>query len=304
MFAPWKKSSDQPRQHIRKQRHYFANRGPSSQGYGFSSGHVCMWELDYKESWVQKNWCFWTMVLEKTLESPLECEEIQPVHPKGNQSWIFTVRTDAEDETPILGLLMWRTDPSGKPWYRARLKVWKRDDRGWNGWMVSLSWWTCAWVNSVSWWWTGRPGVLRSMGSESVGHDWATKLNLFRCLYYLFSAFIFSSHDYCLFVENSNQLRNKPTCQYILPALGYTGQGLQSLCLLYILFLKEICIISFVSKDHLSRDKWTLDQSSMTEIRGFGVEGKKSISKTRLWTGRQHKHWLLHFSSKLTVTSK
>ena len=87
---------------ILEKRHYFANRGPSSQGYGFSSGHVCIWELDYKESWVQKNWCFWTMVLEKTLESPLECEEIHPVHPKGNQSWIFTVRTDAEAETPIL----------------------------------------------------------------------------------------------------------------------------------------------------------------------------------------------------------
>ena len=101
-LTPWKESYDQPRQHIKKQRHYFANKGSSSQGYGFSSGHVRMWELDYKESWAPKNWCFWTLVLEKTPESPLDCKEIQPVHPKGNQSWIFIERTDAEAETPIL----------------------------------------------------------------------------------------------------------------------------------------------------------------------------------------------------------
>ena len=103
MLAPWKKSYDQPRQHIKKQRHYFANKGPSSQSYGFSSScHVWMWELDYKESWVPTNCCFWTMVLEKTLESRLDCKEIQPVHPKGNQPWIFIGKTDAEPETPIL----------------------------------------------------------------------------------------------------------------------------------------------------------------------------------------------------------
>ena len=93
---------DKPRQHIRKQRHYFVNKGSSSQGYGFSSSHVWMWELDYKESCGLKNWCFRTVVLEKTLESPLDCKEIQPVHPKGNQSWIFFGRSDAEAETPIL----------------------------------------------------------------------------------------------------------------------------------------------------------------------------------------------------------
>ena len=102
MLAPWKKSFDQPRQHIKKQRDYFPNKRPSRQSYGFSSGLVWMWELDYKESWGLKNWCFWTVVLEKTLESPLDCQEIQPVHPKGNQSWIFIGRTDAEAETPIL----------------------------------------------------------------------------------------------------------------------------------------------------------------------------------------------------------
>ena len=101
-LAPWKKSYDQPRQHIKKQRHYFANKGLSSQCYGFSSSHVRMWELDHKESWVPKNWCFWTVVLEKTLESPLDCKEIQPVHSKGNQSWIFIGRTGAEAEAPIL----------------------------------------------------------------------------------------------------------------------------------------------------------------------------------------------------------
>ena len=96
MLSPWKKSYHQPRQHIRKQRHYFANQGLSSQSYGFSSGHVWMWELDSKETWAPKNWCFWTVVLEKTLESPLDCKEIQPVHSEGNLSWTFIGRTDAE----------------------------------------------------------------------------------------------------------------------------------------------------------------------------------------------------------------
>ena len=103
-LAPWKERYDQPRQHIKKQRHYFANKGLSSQSYGFSKSHIWMWEmweLDYKESWVSKNWCFWIVVLEKTLESPLNCKEIQSVNPKGNESWIFIGRTDAEAETPI-----------------------------------------------------------------------------------------------------------------------------------------------------------------------------------------------------------
>ena len=102
MLTPWKKCYNQPRQHVEMQRHYFANKGPSSQSYGFSSSHIWMWELDYKESWAPKNRCFWTVVLEKTLESPLDCKEIQPVNPKGNQSWIHIGRTDAETETPIL----------------------------------------------------------------------------------------------------------------------------------------------------------------------------------------------------------
>ena len=96
MLASWKESYDQPKQHSIKQRHYFANKCPSRQSYGFSNSHVWMWELDCKENWAPKNWCFWTVVLEKSLESPLDCKEIQPVHPKGNQSWIFIGRTDAE----------------------------------------------------------------------------------------------------------------------------------------------------------------------------------------------------------------
>ena len=113
---------DQPRQHIKKQRQYFADKGPLSQSYGFSSSHVWMWELDYKESWVWNSWCFWTVVLEKTLESPLDCKEIQPVHPKGNQPWIFTGRTDANAETPILwppdakNWLIGKGPEAGKDW--------------------------------------------------------------------------------------------------------------------------------------------------------------------------------------------
>ena len=128
MLAPWKKCYDQIRQHIRKQRHYFANKGPSSQGYGFSSSHVWMWELDYKESWALKNWCFQTVVLEKTLQSPLDCKEIQPVHPKGDQSWVFIGRTDVEAETPILwapdakSWLIWK-DPDAE-------KDWGQEDKG------------------------------------------------------------------------------------------------------------------------------------------------------------------------------
>ena len=128
MHAPWKKSYDQPRQHIKKQRYYFASKGPCSQIYGFSSSHVWMWELEYKKSWVPKNWCFWTVVLEKTLESPLDCKEIQPVHPKGNQSWIFIGRTDAEAETPIL----W--PPDAKSWLVGRDpdvgKDWNQEAKG------------------------------------------------------------------------------------------------------------------------------------------------------------------------------
>ena len=128
MLAPWKRSYDQPRQHIKKQRHYFANKGLSTQSYGFSSSHVWMWELDYKESWVLKNWCFWTVVLEKSLESPLDCKEIQPVHPKGNQPLIFIGRTDAETEALILWPLDEKNQLNGKD--PGAEKDWRWEEKG------------------------------------------------------------------------------------------------------------------------------------------------------------------------------
>ena len=116
----------------------FVNRGPSKQGYGFSGGHVWMWELDYKESWAQKNWCFWTVVLEKTLESPLDCKEIQPVHPEGDQSWVFIGRTDAEAETPILwppdvkSWLIWKDPDAGKNWGQEEKGMTEDEMVGWH----------------------------------------------------------------------------------------------------------------------------------------------------------------------------
>ena len=128
MLTAWKESYDQPRQHIKKQRHYFANKGPSSQSYGFSSSHVWMWELDYKESWVPKNWCCWTVVLEESLESPLDYKEIEPVHPKGDQSWVFIGRADFETETPIL----W--PPHVKSWLIGKDsdagRYWRQEEKG------------------------------------------------------------------------------------------------------------------------------------------------------------------------------
>ena len=115
-------------EHIKKQRHYFTNKGPFSQSYGFYSSHVWMWELDYKESWAPKNWCFWTVVLEKILETLLDCKEIQPVHPKGNKSWIFIGRTDVEAETPII----WQ--PDAKKWLVGKdpdsWTDWRQEEKG------------------------------------------------------------------------------------------------------------------------------------------------------------------------------
>ena len=138
---PWKKGYDQPRQHIKKQRHYFVNKGPSSQSHGFSSSHVWMWKLDYKESWALKNWWFSTVVLEKTLESSLDCKEIQPVHPKGNLSWIFIGRTDVEAETPILWppdakiWLIWKDPDAGKDWRQEEKGMTEDEMVGWHYWL-------------------------------------------------------------------------------------------------------------------------------------------------------------------------
>ena len=142
-----------------------------------------MWELDYKEVWVPKNWCFWTVVLEKTLASPLACKEIQLVHPKGNQSWIFTGRTDAEAPIlwpPDVKSLLIETDlDAGKDWRqeekRERLKAGgEADDRGQDGWIASLTKWTWVWASSEKWR-TGKPDMLQSMGSQRVRRDWVTE---------------------------------------------------------------------------------------------------------------------------------
>ena len=141
MIAPWEKSYDQPRQHIKKQRHYFANKGPSSQSYGFSSSPEWMWDLDCKKCWMPKNWCFWAVMLEKTLESPLDCKEIQPVHPKGNQSWIFMGRTDAEAETLILwppdvmNWLIWKDPDAGNDWRQEEKGMTENEMVGWHHWL-------------------------------------------------------------------------------------------------------------------------------------------------------------------------
>ena len=144
----------------------------NSQSYGFSSGHVWMWELDHKESWAMKNRCFWTVVLEKTLVSSLNSKEVKPVNPKGNQSWLFIGRTDAVDEAQIF----W--PPDVKNWLIEKALMlgkiegrWRRNARAWNGWMTSLTQWTWVWASSGSWWWTGKPGMLQSMGSQRIGHD-------------------------------------------------------------------------------------------------------------------------------------
>ena len=168
-------SSDQPRQHIKKQRHHFVNKGLSSQGYDFSSSHVWMWELDYKRSWALKNWYFWSVVLEKTLESPLDCKEIQPVHPKGGQSWVFIGRTDVEAETPILqppdvkSWLIWKDPDPGRGWRQEEKQMTEDEMVGWHdqlnghefGWtwgvgdgqggLACCGWWGCKGSDMTEW---------------------------------------------------------------------------------------------------------------------------------------------------------
>ena len=135
---PLKKSYDNPRQHIKSQRYYFANKGLSNQSYGFSSSHVWVWDLDYKESWAPKNWCFWTVVLEKTLESLLDCKEIKPVNPKGNHPWIFIGRTDTEAEAPILrppdvkNWLIWKDLDAGEDWRQEEKRMTEDEMVGWH----------------------------------------------------------------------------------------------------------------------------------------------------------------------------
>ena len=187
MLAPWKKSYDQPRQHIKKQRHYFAKKGPSSQSYDFSSSHVWMRELNYKESWAPKNYCFRTIVLEKTLESPLDCKEIQPVHSKEISPEYWLEGLMLKLKLQYSAHLMWRTDSLEKTLMLGKMegRRRRRGDRGWDGWMASLTRRTWVWASSGSWWWTGKPGVLQSRQAQRVRHDWATELTDPESLEYL-----------------------------------------------------------------------------------------------------------------------
>ena len=177
-FAPWKKSYDQPRQHIKKQRYYFVNKGPSIQSYGFSSTHVWIRKLDCTESWAPKNWCFWTVVLEKNLENLLDCKEIQLVHPKGNRSWIFIGRIDAEAETQILwppdvkSWLIGKDTDAGKDWRWEEKEMTENDMVGWHHQLDGHEF-----QQAGSWRWTGKFDVLQSMGSQRVRHNWATEVN-------------------------------------------------------------------------------------------------------------------------------
>ena len=220
MFAPWKKSYDQARQHIKKQRHCFAHNGLCSQSYGFSSSHVFMWELDYKESWELKNWCFWTVVFETTLESPLNCKDIKPVHPKGNQSWIFIGRTEAEAETPILwpsdvkSWLVRKAPDTGKDWRQEEkgmtedtMVEWHhgldghefdqgpgvgegqgsllccRSQRFWQDWVTELNWYVACVCFCFPL--SGRFGILYLLPNLKISH-WSNLMCLYvQCLGYL-----------------------------------------------------------------------------------------------------------------------
>ena len=186
MLTPWKKSYDQPRQHIKKQRHYFVNKGPPIQGYGFSSSHVWMWQLDYKESRGPKNWCFWTVVLEKTLESPLDCKEIQPVHPKENQSWILIGRTDVEAETPTL----WA--PDVKSWLTGKDpdagKDWRWEEKGTTedemvGWCHRLNGHEFEWIPGIG---DGQGGLMCCSPQGCKESDTTERLNCTELKYYNF----------------------------------------------------------------------------------------------------------------------
>ena len=151
MLAPWKESYDKPRQWIKKQRHHFADKDPYSESYGFPVTMYWCENWTIKKAWAPKNWCFQTVLLEKTLKSPLDCMEIKPVHPKGNQSWAFIGRIDAEAEAPILwppdakSHLIGKDSDIGKDWKRTEGEG---GHRGWDGWMASPTQWTLVWTNS------------------------------------------------------------------------------------------------------------------------------------------------------------
>ena len=146
-----------------------------------------MWELDCEESWELKNWCLWTVMLDKTLESPLDCKEIQPVHSKGDQSWVFFGSNDAEAETPVLwpphakSWCIGKDSDAGRDWGQEEKGTTENEMAGWHHQLDGHEFW----VNSGKWWWTGRPGVLQFMGSQRVGHDWATELTCSSPVFFL-----------------------------------------------------------------------------------------------------------------------
>ena len=179
--AALKSSSDacslevQPRQHIKKQGYYFADKDPSSQSCGFSISYVRMWELDHKESWTAKNWYLWTVMLEKTLESSLDCKEdyqiLKEISPEYSLKGLML-----KLKLQYLDYLMQRANSLGKNWFWSRLKAGgEGDDRGQDAWMASQTQWTWVWANSGSWWWTWKPGVPQSMRFQRVGYNWVTE---------------------------------------------------------------------------------------------------------------------------------
>ena len=173
MLAPWKESYDKPREHIKKQRHYFANKGPSSQGYGFPSGRVWMWELDHKAGWVPKNWCFWTVVLEKTLQSPLDCK-IKPINSKTNQPGLVTGRANAE--APILWPPDVKSQVIGKDLMLGKMEGKRRKwHKRWNGQIPSPTQRIRIWTNSGRQWRTGEPGMLHAV--HGVTKSWTQLSN-------------------------------------------------------------------------------------------------------------------------------
>ena len=175
-FALLKKSNDKPRQHVKKQTHHFAEKGLYNQSYIFSSSHVWIWELDHKEGWALQNWCFWTVVLEKTLESSLDSMEIKPVNPKGNQPWVFIGRTDAKVEAPILRPpdvkhgLIWKDPDSGKDWEQEEKRAAEDVVAGWHHWLNGHES-----EQTPGEWRTENAGVPRSVGPQGVAHNLATE---------------------------------------------------------------------------------------------------------------------------------
>ena len=207
MLAPWKKSYEKPRQHIKKQSHYFAYNVHLVKAMVFPSSHVWMWELDYKESWAWNNWYFDLWCWRRLLRVPWTAR-------RSNQSILKRISPGYSLEGLMLklklqyfGHLMWRTDYWKRSWCWERLEAGgERDDRIWDGWMASPTQWIWVWASSRSWWWTGKPGVLQSMGSQRAGHGWATELKILHqflkyrmIVFSLALRFVRKSGDYIFF---------------------------------------------------------------------------------------------------------